>query len=61
MPSRLRGDHGTENIEVATFMDNFHGNLRRGSYIWGRCVSLIFFDFSIVNIAMVELIVFESL
>ncbi|KAF7300300.1 hypothetical protein HMN09_00913200 [Mycena chlorophos] len=36
-PSRLRGDHGTENIHVAAFMERMRG-LRRGSYIWGRSV-----------------------
>ena len=35
VPSRLRGDHGTENINVATWMEEHHGT-RRGSYIWGR-------------------------
>lgn len=35
VPSRLRGDHGVENILLAAFMEAFRG-LRRGSYIWGR-------------------------
>lgn len=35
VPSRLRGDHGTENIVVATWMGEHHST-RRGSYIWGR-------------------------
>lgn len=35
VPSRLRGDHGTENILVAAFMEERRG-ARRGSYIWGR-------------------------
>lgn len=35
VPSRLRGDHGTENIIVATWMEEHRGT-RRGSYIWGR-------------------------
>jgi len=33
--SRLRGDHGVENILVATWMEENRG-VRRGSYIWGR-------------------------
>lgn len=35
IPSRLRGDHGVENIWVAAFMEHAHGE-GRGSYIWGR-------------------------
>jgi hypothetical protein len=34
-PSRLRGDHGVENIRVAEFMEDKMGQ-NRGSYIWGR-------------------------
>lgn len=34
-PSRLRGDHGTENIKVAEWMEENRGP-GRGSYIWGR-------------------------
>jgi hypothetical protein len=37
VPSRLRGDHGTENLAVAAWMEE-HRGLRRGSYIWGRLV-----------------------
>ncbi|KAG8937434.1 hypothetical protein FRC00_005671 [Tulasnella sp. 408] len=33
-PSRLRGDHGVENILVAAWMEAKKG-ARRGSYIWG--------------------------
>ena len=33
--SRLRGDHGIENILVATWMEENRG-VRQGSYIWGR-------------------------
>jgi len=39
VPSRLRGDHGTENIVVATWMEE-HRGARRGSYIWGRSVCI---------------------
>ena len=34
-PSRVRGDHGTENLMVASFMEENFG-AARGSYIWGR-------------------------
>lgn len=37
-PSRVRGDHGTENILVARRMEEVRG-LGRGSYIWGRRVN----------------------
>jgi hypothetical protein len=36
-PSRVRGDHGTENVEVAKWMEDNRGS-GRGSYIWGRLV-----------------------
>ncbi|KAF7376666.1 hypothetical protein MSAN_00083500 [Mycena sanguinolenta] len=36
-PSRLRGDHGTENILVARRMEEVRGP-GRGSYIWGSSV-----------------------
>ena len=37
VPSRLRGDHGLENLRVAEWMEDRCGT-RRGSYIWGRYV-----------------------
>ena len=36
-PSRLHGDHGTENIHVAARMEQVRGT-KQGSYIWGRYV-----------------------
>ncbi|KAG5349600.1 hypothetical protein C0989_002863 [Termitomyces sp. Mn162] len=36
-PSRIRGDHGTENILVAARMEEVRA-AGRGSYIWGRSV-----------------------
>jgi hypothetical protein len=35
VPSRMRGDHGVENLRVALFMERTQG-VHHGSYIWGR-------------------------
>ena len=35
VPSRIRGDHGVENILLAAWMELYRGG-QRGSYIWGR-------------------------
>jgi hypothetical protein len=45
LPSRVRGDHGTENLHVAAYMEETCG-IERGSYIWGRCVN--YFSFTLV-------------
>lgn len=38
VPSRVRGDHGSENLRVAAWMIQHRGD-RRGSYIFGRYVT----------------------
>jgi hypothetical protein len=35
LPSRVRGDHGTENVRVVAYMIQECGDAR-SSYIWGR-------------------------
>lgn len=35
VPSWVRGDHGTENVQVAAYMNYYHGQ-NRSSYLWGR-------------------------
>jgi hypothetical protein len=35
VPSRVRGDHGAENIQVAAYMNHYRGR-HRSSYLWGR-------------------------
>ena len=43
LPSRVRGNHSTENIRVAKCMLELRGN-GRGSYLWGWYVSLRLFE-----------------
>ncbi|KAK6980543.1 hypothetical protein R3P38DRAFT_3334209 [Favolaschia claudopus] len=38
-PSRMRGDHGVENIEVTIYMEEVNGT-GRGSFIWGKVMSV---------------------
>ncbi|KAF7367802.1 hypothetical protein MSAN_00844400 [Mycena sanguinolenta] len=37
VPSRVRGDHGVENLLVAAWMEAYRGE-GQGSYLWGRSV-----------------------
>ncbi|KAF7358806.1 Integrase catalytic domain-containing protein [Mycena sanguinolenta] len=37
VPRRVRGDHGTENVAVAQWMEEHYGP-EHGAYIWGRSV-----------------------
>lgn len=41
VPSRVRGDHGSENLRVAAWMIQHRGD-RRGSYIFGRSKQPLF-------------------
>lgn len=41
LPSRVRGDHGVENLMLAHLMDDLRG-AGRGSYIFGRSVLELF-------------------
>lgn len=40
VPSRVRGDRGGENVEVAIWMIKHRGP-NRASFMWGRCVSRV--------------------
>lgn len=40
LPSRVRGDHGVENLLLAHLMDELRG-AGRGSYIFGRSMSYL--------------------
>lgn len=58
VPSRLRGDHGAENVLVASWMEE-HRGVRRGSYIWGRQVKSLRFDVYHLNLSVGVSIIFE--
>lgn len=53
LPSRVRGDHGTENLKVAEYMEQMKGP-NRGSYIWGRCVASSFSNFNLAKFNVQE-------
>ncbi len=54
IPSRLRGDHGVENILVAAYMEEQNGH-SRGSYIWGRYVHLLFICSFLASLTMINI------
>ena len=48
LPSQVRGDHDTENLDVAGHMEDVNGI---GSYIWGRSVvDLVHDPYSILRL-----------
>jgi hypothetical protein len=49
IPRRVRGDHGTENLEVAAWMEERFG-VERGSYIWGRSDRIHLWIHSVPNL-----------
>jgi len=49
IPRRVRGDHGTENLEVAAWMEE-HFGVERGSYIWGRSDTMHLWIRSVPNL-----------